>query len=277
MIDTLMTHEPQIRLGIFVAVLLAMALWEVVAWRRPQRFHRWQRWPNNLLIVALDTLAVRLLFPLAAVGAAAVAAEQGWGIFNMASVPLWLAVVVSVVVLDIVIYFQHRLFHSVSWLWRLHRMHHADLEFDLTTGLRFHPLEILISMGIKLAAVTVLGAPPLAVLIFEVVLNATSMFNHGNVRLSARLDRWFRLFLVTPDMHRVHHSIIRRETDSNFGFNLPWWDRLFGTYQAQPDAGHLGMTIGIEDFREPRELRLDRMLIQPFCRGGTREKQPVSG
>jgi sterol desaturase/sphingolipid hydroxylase (fatty acid hydroxylase superfamily) len=276
MIDTLMNHEPQIRLGIFVAVLLAMALWEVVAWRRPQRIHRWQRWPNNLLIVALDTLAVRLVFPLAAVGAATVAAERGWGVFNMAPVPLWLAVAVSVVVLDIVIYFQHRLFHSVPWLWRLHRMHHADLEFDLTTGLRFHPLEILISMAIKLAAVTVLGAPPLAVLIFEVVLNATSMFNHGNVRLSARLDRWFRLFVVTPDVHRVHHSIIRRETDSNFGFNLPWWDRLFGTYQAQPDAGHLGMTIGIEDFREPRELRLDRMLIQPFRRGGTGEKRPAS-
>nr|WP_284047903.1 sterol desaturase family protein [Halomonas gemina] len=175
-----------------------------------------------------------------------------------------MAVVVSVVMLDVAIYFQHRLFHAVPWLWRLHRMHHADLEFDVTTGLRFHPLEILISMGIKLAVVTLLGTPALAVLIFEVLLNATSMFNHGNVRLPARVDRWLRLAVVTPDMHRVHHSIVRQETDSNFGFNLPWWDRLFGTYRDQPAAGHLGMTIGIEAFREAHDLRLDRMLLQPF-------------
>ncbi|MCL7942250.1 sterol desaturase family protein [Halomonas sp. ATCH28] len=214
--------------------------------------------------MVIDTLAARLFFPLAAVGAALVAAEQGWGLFNLVSVPKGLAVVVSVVMLDVAIYFQHRLFHAVPWLWRLHRMHHADLEFDVTTGLRFHPLEILISMGIKLAVVTLLGTPALAVLIFEVLLNATSMFNHGNVRLPARVDRWLRLAVVTPDMHRVHHSIVRQETDSNFGFNLPWWDRLFGTYRDQPAAGHLGMTIGIEAFREAHDLRLDRMLLQPF-------------
>ncbi|MCK8515525.1 sterol desaturase family protein [Methylonatrum kenyense] len=264
MSDALLAHEPLIRGGAFAFVLLAMALWEVVARRRSQRIHRRQRWPSNLAIVVLDTLAVRLFFPLAAVGAALVAAEQCWGLFNLVSVPIWLAVVVSVVMLDVAIYFQHRLFHAVPWLWRLHRMHHADLEFDVTTGLRFHPLEILISMGIKLAVVTLLGAPALAVLIFEVLLNATSMFNHGNVRLPARLDRWLRLAVVTPDMHRVHHSIVRLETDSNFGFNLPWWDRLFGTYRDQPAAGHLGMTIGIEDFREAHDLRLDRMLLQPF-------------
>lgn len=264
MSDMLLAHEPLIRGAVFTFVLLAMALWEIAAERRPQSIHRRQRWPSNLSIVVLDTLVVRLIFPLAVVGAALVAAERGWGLFNVVTAPMWLALVASVVVLDMAIYFQHRLFHAVPWLWRLHRMHHADLEFDVTTGLRFHPLEILISIGIKLVVVTLLGAPALSVLIFEVLLNATSMFNHGNVRLPDRLDRRLRLLVVTPDMHRVHHSIIRRETDSNFGFNLPWWDRLFGTYIAQPTAGHLDMTIGIEEFRESRDLRLDRMLLQPF-------------
>ena len=264
MINTVLTHEPLIRGGVFALVLLAMAVWEIVAVRRPQYYLRRQRWPSNLAIVVLDTLLVRVIFPSAAVGVALVATEQGWGLFNLLTLPLWLAVLASMVALDLTIYFQHRLFHAVPWLWRLHRMHHADLEFDVTTGLRFHPLEISISMGIKLAVVAALGAPALAVLIFEVVLNATSMFNHGNVRLPAKVDRWLRLLLVTPDMHRVHHSIVRRETDSNFGFNLPWWDRLFGTYLDQPAAGHLGMTVGIEGFRDSRELRLDRMLIQPF-------------
>jgi sterol desaturase/sphingolipid hydroxylase (fatty acid hydroxylase superfamily) len=265
--DDVLTREPLIRLTAFVLVLSAMVAWEVLASRRPQSHPRRQRWPANLSIVVLDTLAVRLVFPLAAVGAALVAAERGWGLFNLVSVPAWLAVVVSVLLLDLVIYFQHRLLHAIPWLWRLHRMHHADLEFDVTTALRFHPLEILFSMGIKIAVVTALGAPALAVLIFEVLLNATSMFNHGNVRLPVRIDRWLRLFVVTPDMHRVHHSIVRQETDSNFGFNLPWWDRLFATYRDQPEAGHLGMTIGIEQFRDPQELRLLRMLRQPFTSG----------
>ncbi|SDJ93746.1 sterol desaturase family protein [Billgrantia gudaonensis] len=264
MSETLLTQEPWVRLAVFVSILAAMALWEVVAARRPQRVSRWQRWPSNLLIVVVDTLAVRLIFPLAAVGAALVSADKGWGVFNLIAAPGWLAMLVSVVVLDAAIYFQHRLFHAIPWLWRLHRMHHADLEFDVTTGLRFHPLEILLSMGIKVAVVALLGAPALAVLLFEILLNGTSLFNHGNVRLPAGLDRWLRLVVVTPEMHRVHHSIIRHETDSNFGFNLPWWDRLFGTYRDQPAAGHLGMTIGIEDFRDVRELRLDRMLLQPF-------------
>lgn len=276
MSDLLLTHEPVVRGAVFITILLVMAVWEVVARRRPQRIGRARRWPGNLLIVVLDTLAVRLVFPLAAVGAALVAAEQGRGLFNLVAVPGWLAIVASVVVLDLAIYFQHRLFHAVPWLWRLHRMHHADLEFDVTTGLRFHPLEILLSMGIKLAVVTVLGAPAVAVVLFEVLLNATSMFNHGNVRLPARIDRWLRLLVVTPDMHRVHHSIVREETDSNFGFNLPWWDRLFATYRDQPAAGHLGMTIGIEAFREARDLRLDRMLIQPFMNARPHGKPPRS-
>lgn len=262
--DTLLEHEPLIRVSFFLSVLAVMALWEVFAARRPQQIGRLTRWPNNLLIVVLDTLAVRLVFPVAAVGTAFMAAANGWGLLNLVSLPGWLAVIVSVLVLDAAIYFQHRLFHAVRWLWRLHRMHHADLEFDVTTGLRFHPIEIILSMVIKLTVVLALGAPALAVVIFEVLLNATSMFNHGNVRMPLWFDRYLRLFVVTPDMHRVHHSVIVRETDSNFGFNLPWWDRLFGTYRAQPEKGHLGMTIGIEDFRTVKDLRLDRMLLQPF-------------
>ena len=262
--DFLMLNEPGIRFAAFAGVLLLMAGWELLAARRPQRITRRQRWPGNLLIVVIDTLAVRLVFPLAAVGVALTAEQQGWGLMHWLEVPLWLAVPLCVVALDALIYFQHRLFHAVPLLWRLHRMHHADLELDVTSGLRFHPLEILLSMAIKVAAVVVLGAPALAVLLFEVLLNATSMFNHGNVRLPARLDRWLRLVVVTPDMHRVHHSWLRYETDSNFGFSLPWWDRLFGTYRAQPEQGHLGMTIGLAQFRDPGELRLDRMLLQPW-------------
>jgi sterol desaturase/sphingolipid hydroxylase (fatty acid hydroxylase superfamily) len=241
-----------------------MTLWEILAPRRSPQVGRRHRWPHNLLLVVVDTLALRLLFPLTAVGAGLIAAEQSWGLLNLITLPTWFSVILALVALDFVIYLQHRLFHAAPWLWRLHRLHHADLEFDVTTGIRFHPIEIVLSMGIKLTAIVMLGAPALAVLIFEVVLNATSMFNHANVRLPDWLDRRLHFFVVTPDMHRVHHSVVRRETNSNFGFNLPWWDRLFGTYRAQPAAGHLNMTIGIEDFREGRELRLDRMLLQPF-------------
>ncbi|SET43182.1 Sterol desaturase/sphingolipid hydroxylase, fatty acid hydroxylase superfamily [Marinobacter segnicrescens] len=264
MTETLLAHEPVIQFGFFLSVLVTMALWEVFAARRPQAVGRRTRWPANLMIVVLDTLAVRVLFPVAAVGAALMASENGWGLLNLVALPAWVSVVLAVLMLDAAIYFQHRVFHAVPWLWRLHRMHHADLEFDVTTALRFHPVEIVLSMMIKVAIVVLLGAPVLAVLIFEVLLNATAMFNHGNVRLPLWLDKWLRLIVVTPDMHRVHHSIIRRETDSNFGFNLPWWDRLFGTYRDQPEKGHLGMTIGIEDFRTRRDLRLDQMLIQPL-------------
>jgi sterol desaturase/sphingolipid hydroxylase (fatty acid hydroxylase superfamily) len=196
--------------------------------------------------------------------AALLAQSHGWGVFRALVVPVWLAVITSVILLDLAIYLQHALFHAVPVLWRLHRMHHADLEIDVTTGVRFHPLEILLSMAIKLGVVAALGAPAVAVLIFEVLLNATSMFNHGNVGLPQRLDRVLRWLVVTPDMHRVHHSVVPRETNSNFGFNLPWWDRLCGTYRAQPAAGHQAMTIGIEQFRDPGELRLDRMLLQPL-------------
>lgn len=256
------TTEPLIRLGVFLGVFALMALWEVLAPRRSQTVGRWTRWPNNLGVLVVDTIVIRI--PAAAVGAALLAAEHRWGLFNIVSPPPWAALVISVLLLDLAIYAQHVTFHAVPVLWRLHRMHHADLEFDVTTGLRFHPVEVLLSMMIKFAVVVAIGAPALAVFIFEVLLNATSMFNHGNVRLSASLDRVLRVVVVTPEMHRVHHSIIRRETDSNFGFNLPWWDWLFGTYRAQPEAGHEGLVIGIDRFRDPAELRLDRMLLQPL-------------
>jgi sterol desaturase/sphingolipid hydroxylase (fatty acid hydroxylase superfamily) len=261
---TAIAAEPVLRLGFFLGAFLTMALWEALAPKRPQAIGRLRRWPNNLGLVVIDTLIVRLLFPLAGVGMAFLATSRGWGLFNILPLPAWLAIPAAVLLLDLTIYGQHVAFHAVPLLWRLHRMHHADLEFDVTTGLRFHPGEILLSMLIKLAAVAVLGAPPVAVLIFEILLNATSLFNHGNVRLALGLDRILRLIVVTPDMHRVHHSIDRRETDSNFGFNVPWWDRLFGTYRAQPALGHERMTIGIPVFRDQRELRLDRMLWQPM-------------
>src|ERR1700730_15595017 len=245
-----------------------MVIWEFIRPRRTQAIRRGLRWPNNLGVVVVDTLLVRVLFPTTAIGLALVDQARGWGLFNLLALASWAGVVSSVVVLDLAIYLQHVLFHAVPALWRLHRMHHADLEFDVTTGLRFHPIEILLSMMIKLAVVAALGTPAVAVLIFEVLLNATSMFSHSNVRIPLGLDRALRWFVVTPDMHRVHHSILSRETNSNFGFNVPWWDRLFGTYRAQPAAGHDAMTIGIEQFRDPRELGLDRMLLQPL-RGDT--------
>ncbi|MFT6092065.1 MAG: sterol desaturase/sphingolipid hydroxylase (fatty acid hydroxylase superfamily) [Sulfitobacter sp.] len=264
MTESLLATEPQLRLAVFLSVLVAMALWELATPRRRQEIPRVIRWTNNLGLVVIDTIVLRLSFPILAVGLAAIAQDRGWGLFNIIDTPEWVAVLVSIIVLDLVIYLQHVMFHAVPALWRLHRMHHADLEFDVTTGLRFHPVEILLSMGIKLAVVVALGPPAVAVLIFEVLLNATAMFNHSNIRLPMLVDRFLRLIVVTPDMHRVHHSIIPEETNSNFGFNLPWWDRLLGTYKAQPKAGHEGMMIGIEQFRTGRDLWLDRMLVQPI-------------
>lgn len=264
MTDLLLANEPLIRMAFFLGILLAMALWEVAAPRRRREIPRLIRWSNNLGIVVIDTILVRLTFPIVAVGLAIMAEARGWGLFNIVDAPVWLALIASVLALDLAIYLQHVMFHAVPALWRLHRMHHADLEFDVTTGLRFHPVEILLSMGIKLAVVAALGPPAVAVLVFEVLLNATAMFNHSNIRIPAAIDRLLRLIVVTPDMHRVHHSIHPSETNSNFGFNLPWWDRLLGTYRPQPREGHETMTIGIEQFRTRRDLWLDRMLIQPL-------------
>ena len=262
--EALFPYEPLIRLGAFAGVFVVMAVWEVFTPRRPQTAGRNWRWPNNLGVLAVDALLVRVVLPITTVGVALVAEAHGLGLFNMIALPAWASIIVSVLALDLAIYLQHVLFHAVPALWRLHRMHHADLEVDVTTGLRFHPVEILLSTGIKLTVVAAVGAPAAAALLFEVLLNATSIFNHSNVYIPAEIDRILRWFVVTPDMHRVHHSILRRETNSNFGFNLPWWDRLLGTYRAEPAAGHAAMTIGIEQFRDPRELGLDRMLLQPF-------------
>jgi sterol desaturase/sphingolipid hydroxylase (fatty acid hydroxylase superfamily) len=263
----MLPYEIPIRLAAFAGVLAAMAAWELWAPRRRQVAERPLRWSSNLGIVVLDTVLVRILVPTTAVGIALVAEERGWGLFHAFAVPTWIAVVLAIVILDLAIYLQHVLFHAVPVLWRLHRMHHADLAFDVTTGVRFHPVEILLSMLIKLAVVAALGAPALAVLLFEVLLNATSMFSHGNVRVPERFERVLRFIVVTPDMHRVHHSIETPETNSNFGFNLPWWDRMFGTYRPEPLAGHEAMTIGIQQFRTRSDLRLDRMLLQPFREG----------
>jgi sterol desaturase/sphingolipid hydroxylase (fatty acid hydroxylase superfamily) len=264
MTGTLLAHEPTIRLGAFLAVLALMALWELAAPRRRNDLPRLLRWSNNLALVVIDGLVLRLGFPILASGMAVIAASQGWGLFNVLALPGWVTFVLGFLLLDLAIYAQHATFHAVPWLWRLHRMHHADQDFDLTTGLRFHPGEIILSMGIKLALVLALGLSPVTVLLFEVVLNATAIFNHANVRLPPGLDRVLRLFIVTPDMHRVHHSINPLETHSNFGFNLPWWDRIFRTYRAQPLAGHEAMTIGLPQFRTPRDQWIDRMLVQPF-------------
>jgi sterol desaturase/sphingolipid hydroxylase (fatty acid hydroxylase superfamily) len=257
-------NEVPIRLACFVGVLVLMAAWERALPRRRLGQRRAVRWTGNLGLVVAGWALVRLVFPMAPVGTALAGERLGLGLFNLVDLPFPLEVLASVVVLDLAIYGQHVMFHLVPPLWRLHRVHHADTDFDVTTGARFHPLEIALSLVIKMGVVVFIGAPALAVLVFEVVLSATSLFNHGNVRLAPGADRLIRRFLVTPDMHRVHHSVVRRETDSNFGFNLACWDRLFGTYRAQPEAGHEGMTIGTEAFREPRELRLDRLLVQPF-------------
>jgi sterol desaturase/sphingolipid hydroxylase (fatty acid hydroxylase superfamily) len=261
----LLAHEPAVRLGAFVAVLAAMALWELAAPRRRLSLPRSRRWPANLALVVLNTAIVRLLLPAAAVAVALAGEANGWGLLNRYELPPWTAIVAGVVALDLVIYLQHVVFHAVPVLWRVHRMHHADLDLDVTTGARFHPVEIVLSMLVKFAAVAALGVPAVAVLAFEVLLNASSMFNHANVRMPAALERVLRWLVVTPDMHRVHHSVVREETNSNFGFNLPLWDRLFGTYRAQPRAGHESMAIGVPEWRQPAQCStLTGMLAIPF-------------
>jgi sterol desaturase/sphingolipid hydroxylase (fatty acid hydroxylase superfamily) len=262
--EYLLSHEPAIRFGFFVGVLALMGFWEWIAPRRPYRTSKKDRWFANLGIVVIDSLALRLVLPVTAVYIASLNESRSGGLMIQSGLPHWLAILIGVMFLDFIIYLQHAMFHAFPVFWRLHMMHHSDLDFDTTTGVRFHPLEVLLSMGIKIGTVFVLGIGPLSVILFEILLNATSLFNHGNVRLPQAIDRVLRFFLVTPEMHRVHHSVIIRETNSNFGFNLPWWDRLFGTYRSGPAAGHEGMTIGLSHFRDPGELTLPRLLILPF-------------
>jgi sterol desaturase/sphingolipid hydroxylase (fatty acid hydroxylase superfamily) len=259
-----MESEAAVRLGFFFGVLVIMAIWELLLPRRELTMSKLTRWLSNLGIVLIDNILVRLLFPVLAISVALTAQESGWGLLNNIPLPYWLSVGIGVLALDLIIYLQHLMFHAVPVLWRLHMMHHADLDFDVTTGLRFHPLEIIISMLIKLSAIAALGPSVLAVLVFEITLNATAMFNHSNVKIPLNVDKVLRLLVVTPDMHRVHHSVTIRETNSNFGFNFPWWDRLLGTYRPQPAAGHEGMTIGLSQFRDPKRNNLLWMLILPF-------------
>jgi len=256
-------HEAWIRAAFFFGIFFCVAVSEAVFPRRQRTLRRLVRWRINLGIIAVNTLLARLLLPAAAMAVAAAAAKSGWGLLNYAGLPYPVTVLIGVLLLDLVIYLQHLMFHAVPLLWRLHMVHHADLDIDVTTGLRFHPIEIILSMFIKMAAVAAVGPPVLAVLIFEILLNGTAMFNHGNIRLPAGIDRFLRLIVVTPDMHRVHHSVIIRETNSNFGFNFPWWDRMFGTHRPQPAAGHDGMRIGLSQFRKPEALTLARILVLP--------------
>jgi sterol desaturase/sphingolipid hydroxylase (fatty acid hydroxylase superfamily) len=263
--DFILNHEPGIRLASFLGIFAVMAVWELLAPRRVLSQSKRQRWLNNLGLVVFNTALLRLAFPLAAVGMATTAELNGWGLFNRIEVSGWLALLASVVILDGAIYLQHVMFHAVPLFWRLHRVHHADLDFDVTTGSRFHPVEILLSMMIKFAVIVLLGPPIVAVVAFEVLLNATAMFNHSNVRLPAVVDALLRRLIVTPDMHRVHHSHLDYETNSNFGFNLSIWDRLFGTYRNQPQEGHEGMVIGIDTFRDAAHcITLRGMLGMPL-------------
>ena len=268
-----MGNDTLIRLSAFVGVMAVMASWELLAPRRPLTTLKLWRWVANLSVVGLDTLVVRVLFAAGAVGMALSAAEQGWGLLNRLDWPLWMELALALVALDLALYLQHVMFHAAPLLWRFHMMHHADLDVDVTTGARFHPVEVVLSMLIKLAAVAVIGPPPAAVVSFEVLLNATSMFNHSNVRIPAPVELVLRSVMVTPDMHRIHHSIDPRETNRNFGFNLPWWDRLFGTYRAEPMQGHDGMTLGLEQYRDPARLNLGGILALPFV--GTPGNYPL--
>lgn len=263
--EFLLANEKEVRMSFFFGMLVLIGLWELAAPKRTLTISKSVRWINNLGLVFLNSFILRFLFPAAAIGVAGIASKQGWGLFNYYELPFWFAVVASVIIMDFVIYIQHVMVHAIPVLWRLHRVHHADLDFDVTTGSRFHTLEIILSMFIKFATILLLGPPLVAVIIFEVVLNATAMFNHGNISLPKTFDKYLRWFLVTPDMHRVHHSVEDDEANSNFGFSLPWWDRLFGTYRDQPRAGHVGMTIGIHKYREPKQVSwLPGMLSFPF-------------
>ncbi|PSB01010.1 sterol desaturase family protein [Merismopedia glauca] len=261
-----MMSESEIRLSVFLGVLLLMAVLELIIPRRKLSISKLIRWASNLGIVILNTALLRVILPLTAVKMAIISQDYNWGLFNVVSIPVWASILLSVIILDCLIYWQHVSFHKIPLFWQLHKVHHADLDFDVTTGLRFHPLEIILSMGIKILAVILLGCPPLAVVIFEVILNASSMFNHSNIYIHPPLDKFLRLWIVTPDMHRVHHSNIPSETNSNYGFNLSWWDFLFKTYRPQPELGHETMNIGLSTFASHKVAYLHWMLALPWIK-----------
>jgi sterol desaturase/sphingolipid hydroxylase (fatty acid hydroxylase superfamily) len=250
--------------SVFLTLLVVLALAEWRWPRQPGLANRGHRWPANLGFGLLGALCLRLLMPLLAIDAALWATQYQIGLLHLVALPPWVAIIVTVLALDLMIYGQHRLMHRVNWLWRMHRLHHSDLALDVSSAVRFHPLEILFSMGLKIAAVVVLGAAPVAVLAFEILLNGFAMFTHANLALPERLDRALRWMLITPDMHRIHHSVLRDEQDTNFGFNLSWWDRLFRSYRAEPSQPQASLPLGLDQFRDRHEQRFDQLLLQPF-------------
>jgi sterol desaturase/sphingolipid hydroxylase (fatty acid hydroxylase superfamily) len=266
MLDYIASNEPTIRLGFFLGTLGTIGIWQVVAPKRPPSVSVLWRWLNNFGVTFLNTLLLRLLFPFLAVGLAATAAENGWGLLNILEIPTALSIVIAVILQDLVIYWQHVVFHRVGLLWQFHKMHHADVDYDVSTGARFHPVEIMLSMILKLVVVLLLGPPVIAVIIFEILLSSVAMFNHANAGLPETIDKFLRKFIVTPDMHRVHHSVIRGEHNSNYGFNLPWWDYLFRTYRPYPSEGHQGMTIGLNEYQADRKQSIFWMLWLPFVK-----------
>ncbi len=278
-------YEAIIRLGTFAGIFLIMALLEIAMPRKKRVLGRGSRWFTNMSLVLVDTLAIRLIMPILAVGMADYAAGRGWGLLALVDLPMWVEIIIAFLLLDMLIYAQHIGFHKIPILWRIHKVHHADRDLDVTSGARFHPLEAVISMAYKLICIALIGPAAFAVFLFEVVLNAASMFNHANVRLPLGLDRLMRFFIVTPDMHRVHHSVLERETNSNYSFFLTIWDRLFRTYTAQPEQGHDGMIVGLSEYQNDKPANLIWSLFVPFARkpsaetktgsNSTKERRPI--
>ena len=259
----ILQNDVILRISAFIFILSLMVLIEHLTPRRGV-LNNWNRRFNNLALVGIDVLFVRILLPVAVVGMSEICNASNWGILNRHEVVTWLAIIMSLLIMDFAVYCQHVLFHHLGWLWKIHKVHHTDMTFDVTTAIRFHPFEILLSTLYKMLVVIILGPPVIAVIIFEIILSGSAMFNHGNINIPVRIDRWLRYIIVTPDMHRVHHSIDRKETDTNYGFFIPWWDRLFRTYCDQPGAGHDKMTIGLNEFRDSRSIWLPWLLLQPF-------------
>jgi sterol desaturase/sphingolipid hydroxylase (fatty acid hydroxylase superfamily) len=258
------SYQDFLRVFFFFSILIIMMVYEWKFPRRPRSISRKIRWVSNLSLVLLNTVVLRIVLPILAIGIAAIVEQKRWGLLNLFFGYYWGKIIISIILLDFIIYLQHVMFHLLPLFWRIHRIHHTDLDVDVTTGLRFHPFEIILSMIIKIIAVIVFGIPVLAILIFEILLNATSMFNHSNVYIPIKLDKYLRWLIVTPDMHRVHHSIYPEETNSNYGFNLPWWDKVCKTYKDQPQDGHVNMRIGLNMFRDIKYLNIWQLLIIPF-------------
>lgn len=271
----LLDQEAFIKFISFVMMFLLMATLEIKSPKRASQLDKSYRWANNMSISLLNSVILRMIFPSAAAGVAIWVDIEHFGLFNssfMLAWAPWLKAIAGLILLDFAIWLQHLLFHFVPALWRLHRVHHSDLDIDFTSGLRFHPLEIVLSMAFKSCIILMFGVPVAAVLIFEICLSSASMFNHGNIHIPARVDKLLRWFIVTPDMHIIHHSWSLHETNSNFGFNFPWWDRLLGTYKSAPDYGYSGMTIGLHEFRTKKDARVDKLLLQPFARASRRNR-----